>query len=127
MDAAYSLRLLTDDPALVDLCLKYWEIDSNGTFPHKVNDLVRASGVKRKDLDRTLSSSCEAVSATVLCSTCQRPYVYLNRTDYQGLTRWPRAWWRPGWWTCAAAAPAGCSLPNWACGSAVHRSRTTRW
>lgn len=92
MDAAYSLRLLTDDPALVDLCQKYWEIDSNGTFPHKVSDLVRASGMKRKDLERTLSSSCEAVSATVLCSTCQRPYVYLNRTDYQGLTRWPRAW-----------------------------------
>lgn len=54
------LCFLTDNEQTLDLCLRYWSLENNGTWSEKVKALQQASGWAQRDLLALISASCRS-------------------------------------------------------------------
>lgn len=76
----------------IELCRRYWQLDEAGNFFYKVADLAREYSTKKHELPQIVAAHCDAISTTVKCAICNRPYVYTSRADFQQKSRFPRRW-----------------------------------
>src|ERR1700724_4122392 len=77
------LQFSTEDKQWVSLCEKYWEIDSEQHFVHKVSELADEFDIPSKQITKFVSTYSNALSANICCLECQIPYIFLSRSDFQ--------------------------------------------
>jgi hypothetical protein len=89
------LRFSTDDENWITLCEKYWEINNEQQFVHKVAELSRDFNISKNQIAKLVSQYSSAYSDRDCCSQCQSPYMFTSRSDFQ--QRIDRTWS----WICA--------------------------
>lgn len=77
------LEILATEQRLVDLCKKYWELDSDETFIVSVSALAREFDVQSNKLSKLVSENCHAYSTQIKCKRCGSKYIFENRSDFQ--------------------------------------------
>jgi hypothetical protein len=77
------LQFCTEDKQWVSLCEKYWEIDNEQHFVHKVSELANEFGIPSKQITKLVSTYSKAFSNNICCTGCQIPYIFLSRSDFQ--------------------------------------------
>lgn len=64
------LCFLTDNEQTLDLCLRYWSLENNGTWSEKVTALQQASGWAQRDLLALIGASCRSYIKGIKCHDC---------------------------------------------------------
>jgi hypothetical protein len=78
-----TLRFLTDDKQWVSLCEKYWEIDNDQRFVHKIAELSREFNIPTKQITKVIVQYSSAFSDDDCCPQCQMPHILSSRSDFQ--------------------------------------------
>lgn len=91
------LEFLTDDEEIIKICEQYWDIDENLKFQQSVASIARTFGLKSSQISKFVAQYCEAKSTKISCSSCNAPYIYSNRSDFQYQQRSPNT----ATWTCS--------------------------
>src|SRR5438067_1456175 len=87
------LEFLTNDDNIIQLCTLFWEHDEQGNFTYKLTDLARTQNLSSRELSKFVGQHCQALSTNDVCSSCDAPYLYKNRSDFQQRIRYRRNNW----------------------------------
>ncbi|ABC32288.1 conserved hypothetical protein [Hahella chejuensis KCTC 2396] len=68
-----------------DLCEKYWELDDLGKFKWTVSALAKEYSVPYHHIHKIVKANSIAYSSRIGCDTCQEPYEYDSRNDYNSV------------------------------------------
>lgn len=86
------LQFCTEDKQWVSLCEKYWEIDNEQRFVHKVSELADEFDIPSNQITKFVSTYSNALSDNICCKGCQIPYIFLSRSDFQQYGRQECSW-----------------------------------
>ncbi len=82
------LEQLSDDAAIVELCSRYWQLDSDGGFVYKVSELPVPPGYTYRGVAGYVAEHCHAYDVENLCPECGKGRLLTSRTDYQQRKSW---------------------------------------
>jgi len=83
------IDFLTDDEDIVDLCTRYWSLDEQGCFVHRVADLLLPPGAATGRVAAFVAEHCHAYDSDILCQRCGQPCVIVtSRSEYLRRSRW---------------------------------------
>lgn len=82
MATAIHIDYLSDNTAVIELCKRYWEIDSEGRFVHTLASLSKEAGMSSHNFGELVFSSCDAYTLDDTCASCSSSHIYQNRTDF---------------------------------------------
>ena len=77
------LLIHSEDPAIIDMCERYWQLDGSGNFVGTVRQIAEDHGLNQRELREVVKANCIARSFDVVCERCGDPYVFSSRSDYQ--------------------------------------------
>ena len=86
------LQFCTEDKQCVSLCEKYWEIDNEQRFVHKVSELADEFDIPSNQITKFVATYSNALSNNICCAECQIPYIFLSRSDFQQYGRQECSW-----------------------------------
>ena len=87
-----TLRYLTDDQTIIELCNRYWEMDADGQFAYKVNDLILPAGIHSRTVSAFVAEHCRVCNPEIACPDCGRPHLFASRSEYQQRRSWRFQW-----------------------------------
>ena len=76
------LDYLTDDPKLIALCQRYWELDEEDNFVGKVSDIAKEFNLSSNGLSKQIREYCIAYSTQSLCDECGIGKIFKSRSNY---------------------------------------------
>jgi hypothetical protein len=77
-----TLKMLTEDASLISLAKDYWELQSDGIWTYKTEDLAQKYSHPKSRLASIVAKACEAFSPLVQCPSCNVPQVIKSRAQY---------------------------------------------
>jgi hypothetical protein len=77
------LEVNAEDPTIVEMCQRYWQLDDEGNFVGTVQQIADDHGLSQYELRETVKAHCTARSTDSACERCGSPFIYTSRTDYQ--------------------------------------------
>jgi hypothetical protein len=86
------LRYLTSDTKIQQLCNMYWELDEDDKFVYTVTSLAKQFEMSSRELGNLVDTNC-AASSDITCKICGKPYIFVNRSDYQSHQRYSKTDW----------------------------------
>lgn len=64
------LCFLSDNEKTLDICMRYWSLENNGTWSVKVTALQQESGWSQRDLLALIGHSCRSYIGRIRCQDC---------------------------------------------------------
>lgn len=94
-----TLHFFTEDPALIELCQQYWQLNDQNSFLYRVEDIIATTAIPKRTLPQKVFDLCAAYSTDIKCSICTvNAYRFENRSDFTNTTRYLS---RAQKWVCA--------------------------
>lgn len=86
------IRFLTEDPKLIDIVARYWQLDpATGKFTFRVADLANEFQLTVRNIPIVVSSSSIAYDDEKVCTGCGEPsIIFKSREDFLVASRQPR-------------------------------------
>ncbi len=95
------IEILTTTPKEIEICRAYWSLDQNGKFTQTVDQISKTLGVKTTDISKIISKGSQALSKSLACTNCKRPFSFKNRNEFNH----------------------GAPLPPWTCNACITEAR----
>lgn len=86
------LEFVTDDQAIIDICRSYWEVNAEGQFIYRVNDVAQLAGIPPRGITKFIAEHCRVHTSDIKCSDCGKAYSLTSRSDYHQRRSWGTQW-----------------------------------
>jgi hypothetical protein len=84
------LEFLTDNDTERQLCIRYWQIDTDGKFIHSTTAVAQGFGVTDAKVSSLVAERCIAFCPDESCGTCGQRRPFRTRMEFQRRQRWRR-------------------------------------
>lgn len=83
----FTLKISSDDPAMIELAKDYWDINADGTWKHTVEMLRLKYNLPKGRVQSMVAKACSASRFDITCPSCGEPCVLTSRAQYADLAR----------------------------------------